>query len=41
MCLNEELPYGIKVKSRNCELFILKKNVFILIFSNLKNIKHK
>lgn len=31
MCLNEKLTYNIKVKSRNCELFVLKKNVrFIL-----------
>ena len=27
MCLNEKLTYNIKVKSRNCELFVLKKNV--------------
>ena len=27
MCLNEKLSYNIKVKSRNCELFVLKKNV--------------
>jgi len=30
MCLNEKLSYNIKVKSRNCELFVLKKNVFYL-----------
>ena len=29
MCLNEKLTYNIKVKSRNCELFVLKKNVCI------------
>lgn len=27
MCLSEELSYAIKVNSRNCELFLLKKNV--------------
>lgn len=27
MCLSEKLTYNIKVKSRNCELFVLKKNV--------------
>ena len=27
MCLNEKLTFNIKVKSRNCELFVLKKNV--------------
>lgn len=32
MCLNEKLTYNIKVKSRNCELFVLKKNV-ISIFT--------
>lgn len=35
MCLNEKLTYNIKVKSRNCELFVLKKNVnllFIIFF---------
>lgn len=29
MCLNEKLTYNIKVKSRNCELFVLKKNVSV------------
>ena len=27
MCLNEQLTFDIKIKSRNCELFVLKKNV--------------
>ena len=28
MCLNEKLDYNIKVRSRNCEMFVLKKNNF-------------
>ena len=28
MCLNYTLSYNIKVKSRICELFVLKKEVF-------------
>lgn len=32
MCLNEKLTYNIKVKSRNCEMFVLKKNVSINIY---------
>ena len=31
MCLNYPLNYNIKVKSRDCELFVLKKDVIILI----------
>jgi hypothetical protein len=27
MCLNSTLSYDIKVKSRDCELFVLKKDV--------------
>jgi hypothetical protein len=27
MCLNSTLSYDIKIKSRNCELFVLKKDV--------------
>lgn len=27
MCLNYSLNYNIKVKSRDCELFVLKKDV--------------
>jgi hypothetical protein len=31
MCLNYPLNYNIKVKSRDCELFVLKKDVLLLI----------
>ncbi len=29
MCLNEKLSHNIKVKTRQCELFLLKKNDFL------------
>ena len=29
MCLNEKLSFNIKIKSRNCELFVLKKMIFL------------
>jgi len=36
MCLNEKLDYNIKVKSRNCELYVLKKNNFLSLSVNYK-----
>jgi uncharacterized membrane protein len=45
MCLNEKLTFNIKIKSRNCELFVLKKNDFLRLSVNFKefieNILHK
>ena len=29
MCLNEHLTFDIKIKTNTCDLFILKKNVYI------------
>ena len=37
MCLNEKLTHNIKVKSRNCELFVLKKNDFLRLSVNFKD----
>jgi hypothetical protein len=37
MCLNEKLSYNIKVKSRTCELFVLKKNDFLRLSVNFKD----
>ena len=34
MCLNEKLSHNIKVKSRQCELFLLKKNDFLKMSVN-------
>ena len=36
MCLNEKLSFNIKIKSRNCELFVLKKNDFLRLSVNFK-----
>ena len=36
MCLNEKLSYNIKIKSRNCELFLLKKSNFLKLSVNFK-----
>lgn len=45
MCLNEKLTFNIKVKSRSCELFVLKKNDFLRLSVNFKefieNFLHK
>ena len=45
MCLNEKLTFNIKIKSRNCELFVLKKNDFLRLSVNFKefieNFLHK
>lgn len=30
MCLNEKLSFNIKIKSRNCELFVLKRMIFFV-----------
>ena len=35
-CLNEKLSFNIKIKSRNCELFVLKKNDFLRLSVNFK-----
>ncbi len=37
MCLNYQLIYNIKVKSRNCELFVLKKDVIFFKAGLLKD----
>ena len=37
MCLNERLTYNIKVKSRNSELYVLKKNDFLKLSVNFKD----
>jgi CRP-like cAMP-binding protein len=37
MCLNEKLTHNIKVKSRSCELFVLKKNNFLRLSVNFKD----
>jgi len=29
MCLNEELSFDIKIKSRDCDVYVLKKNVIL------------
>ena len=36
MCLNEKLRFSIKVRSRSCELFVLKKNDFLRLSVNFK-----
>ena len=36
MCLNEKLSFNIKIKSRNCELFVLKKNDFLRLSVSFK-----
>ena len=36
MCLNEKLEYDVKIKSRSCELFVLKKNDFLRLSVNFK-----
>jgi hypothetical protein len=41
MCLSEKLKYNIKVKSRNCELFVLKKNDFLKLSVNFKDFIEK
>lgn len=41
MCLNEKLSYNIRVKSRNCELFVLKKNDFLRLSVNFKEFIEK
>jgi hypothetical protein len=37
MCLNETLSYSVKVKSRVCEIFILKKEDFLKTSINFKD----
>ena len=41
MCLNKQLTYNIKVKSRICELFILKKDDFLKLSVNFKDFIEK
>lgn len=41
MCLNEKLGHNIKVKSRNCELFVLKKTDFLRLSVNFKDFIEK
>ena len=41
MCLSEKLKYSIKIKSRNCELFVLKKNDFLKLSVNYKEFIEK
>lgn len=41
MCLNEKLSFNIRVKSRNCELFVLKKNDFLRLSVNFKEFIEK
>ena len=41
MCLNEKLRFNIKVKSRNCELFVLKKSDFLRLSVNFKEFIEK
>jgi len=41
MCLNEKLRFNIKVKSRNSELFILKKIDFLNLTVNFKEFIEK
>lgn len=41
MCLDEKLRFGIKVKSRSCELFVLKKNDFLYLSVNFKEFIEK
>lgn len=36
MCLNEKLTYDIKIKSKNCELFVMKKNDFLRLSVNFQ-----
>ena len=38
MCLNETISYSVKVKSRVCEIFILKKDDFLKTSINFKDI---
>ncbi len=41
MCLKEKLRFNIKVKSRNCELFVLKKSNFLRLSFNFKEFIEK
>jgi hypothetical protein len=41
MCLGEKIKYNIKIKSRNCELFVLKKNDFLKLSVNFKDFIEK
>ena len=41
MCLKEKLRFNIKVKSRNCELFVLKKSDFLRLSVNFKEFIEK
>jgi hypothetical protein len=41
MCLNKQLAYNIKVKSRVCELFVLKKDDFLRLSVNFKSFIEK
>jgi hypothetical protein len=41
MCLNDKLSHNIKIKSRNAELFILKKHDFLKLSLKFKEIIHK
>jgi hypothetical protein len=38
MVLTEELIYSIKVSSRNCELFLLKRNVIKILIDFYKKL---
>ena len=41
MCLNEKLSYNIKIKSRNCELFLIIKGGFLKLSVNFKEFIEK
>ena len=36
MCLDEKLTYSIKIKSKNCEMFIMQKEHFLKLFVKYK-----
>lgn len=36
MCLGEKLTYSIKIKSKNCELYVMQKNDFLRLTVNYK-----
>jgi hypothetical protein len=38
MCLDKKLCYNIKIKSRMCEMYIIKKGDFLKISINFKDI---
>jgi hypothetical protein len=37
MCLNKQLTYNIKIKSKVCELFVLRKDDFLRLSVNFKD----